>query len=158
MGISQVPAPSFNRNWVEIATSTPTGVSTVSFTSLTAYNFYKITYVGTLVSTGSFYMTLNNSTSNYIHTAVYDTGSRLTGVGSQTSFDFRNSASSSSNSIMITLDNTSGLTTATGTVYGGGRFYNSFEGSWNTKEQINRIDLVADANYSTGTIKIYGSN
>ena len=158
MGISQVPAPAVGRNWVEIATSTPTGVNTVSFTSLASYNYYRVTYYGNLTSNGYLYMRLNNSATNYASTIISGYGTWNSVYGIVSSFTFGSTSIDVAQSLMITLDNTSGLTTATGTVFSGVGI-NSFEGAWFTKEQINRIDLITNSpNFSTGTIKIYGSN
>jgi hypothetical protein len=159
VGISQVPAPAVGRNWVEIATSTPTGVSTVSFTSLASYNYYRVTYAGILTANGYLNMQLNNSSVNYASSAItgYDTWNSV--FGSSNDFKFGNTnVAGNLQSLMITLDNTSGLTTASGTAISG-TYMNSFEGAWFTKEQINQIKLTASAgNFSSGTIKIYGSN
>lgn len=158
MGISQVPAPAIGRNWVEIATSTPTGVSTVSFTSLASYNYYRVTYNGDLVSNGYLSMRLNNSATNYASTIINGTGSWNSVYGITSSFAFGSTGVGLQQSLMVTLDNTSGLTTASGTVFSGVGI-NSFEGAWFTKAQIDRIDLISSTpNFSTGTIKIYGSN
>jgi hypothetical protein len=159
MGVSLVPGPSVVRNWVELASSTPTGVSTVSFTSLAAYNYYRITYSGDLDNASSLNIKLNNSSTAYISSVAYDAGSQVDILGSNTQFRFGD-GTSTSNSIMITLDNSAGLTTATGVSSFGSKYSNSFEGAWLTKEQINRIDLFTGTgpNFTTGTIKIYGSN
>jgi hypothetical protein len=159
MGASIIPAPSVaGRNWVEIASSTPTLVSTVSFTSLASYNYYRVTYYGDTSVNAFLLMKLNNSSTNYVSTAISGFGSWNSVFGSISSFNFGNTSVGLNQSIMVTLDNTSGLTTATGTVYCGA-VANSFEGAWFTKEQINRIDLSTSAGgFSTGTIKIYGSN
>lgn len=159
MGVSQVPAPAIGRSWVEIASSTPTGVNSVSFTSLAVYNYYRVTYYGDLTSGGFLSMKLNNSATNYASTFINGIGIWNSVVGSSSSFAFGNSAGNALQSLMVTLDNTSGLTTASGTVYSGTGI-NSFEGAWFTKAQIDRIDLIVSGvtNFSTGTIKIYGSN
>jgi len=157
VGISQVPAPAIGRNWVEIASSTPTGVGTVSFTSLASYNFYRITYAGNLTTNAFLYMSLNNSSTNYVSTAIKGNGSWNSVFGSKTGFSFGDTNFDVGQSISITLDNTSGLTTASGTIFSGVAM-SGFEGAWFTKEQINRIDLTTSTgSFSTGTIKIYGS-
>jgi hypothetical protein len=156
--MSQVPAPAVGRNWIEIASSTPTGVGIVSFTSLASYNYYRVTYQGDLTSSGFLYMQLNNSSANYASTAISGYGSWNSVFGSPSQFPLGSVNLSTFQSLMLTLDNTSGLTTVTGTVYSG-IATNSFEGAWFTKEQINQIKLTASAgNFSSGTIKIYGSN
>lgn len=159
MGASIIPAPSVaGRNWVEIASSTPTGVSTVSFTSLASYNYYRVTYYGDLSTNSWLYMRLNNSATNYASTIISGYGNWNSVTGTVSSFTFGGTNIGIAQSLMITLDNTSGLTTATGTVYSGVGM-NSFEGAWFTKEQINRIDLTTiTGNFSSGTIKVYGSN
>jgi hypothetical protein len=159
MGASIIPAPSVaGRNWVEIASSTPTGVATVSFTSLASYNYYRVTYSGDLTADGFLTMKLNNSTSNYVSTAISGFGSWNSVFGLTSGLSFGNVNIGVFQAFMVTLDNTSGLTTASGTLRSGVAV-NSFEGAWFTKEQINRIDLTTSAgNFSTGTIKVYGSN
>jgi hypothetical protein len=159
MGATQLPA-SIDRNWVELASSTPTGVTSVSFTSLSAYNYYRVTYSGDLDNATDLNMRLNNSSVNYISSFIYDAGSRLTISSSESRFILTTGASGQRNKIMVTLDNTSGLTTATGYSCNSTTIGNSFEGAWLTKEQINRIDLFTGTgpNFTTGTIKIYGSN
>jgi len=159
MGSSTFPTPSVGgRNWVEIASSTPTGVGTVSFTSLASYNYYRVTYYGDLSTNSYLYMRLNNSATNYASTIISGFGSWNSVYGITSSFTFGSNGVGVQQSLMVTLDNTSGLTTASGTVFSGVGM-NSFEGAWFTKEQINRIDLTTiTGNFSSGTIKVYGSN
>jgi len=151
-------------NWVQLSSVTPTAVSTISFTSLTAYKYYKIVSNKLSTTTGAtIIMTLNNdSTTTYSYLYLLYDGTKMA-----------NGSATNSNGIFIGLAGTgnasgySGVVTInsdltkeiTYTAYGqNSRFGGS--ANWFDASQINRIDLTAngDTFNASGTIKIFGSN
>lgn len=169
MGVSQIPASTATggRNWVQLGTSTPTTGSTVSFTSLATYNFYRVVTERVVTSGNeSFLIRLNNDTSSKYATTQFYSGTLSSGVpalsGSPTTA--LNCGYFSVQPIFsnIVIDNTSTLTTATGFCTSTGNVYTNLDGMWSGNAQINRIDvLIGAATFSgsnTGTITVYGSN
>jgi hypothetical protein len=165
MGASQVPAASVSadRKWVQLSSVTPTAVSTISFTSLTAYKYYKIVSnkLSTVTSASALYLRLNNdSASNYGSVYIAASG----GLGSSQgqaqivvgTVSLSAGGGDYSGVITINSDLTKEIQfTAFGAtpIVGG-------TGNWFDASQINRIDLILAGSFfsTTGTIKVFGSN
>lgn len=160
MGISQVPAPAIGRNWVEIGTTSSPSGSTISFTSLASYQYYRIRLDVELSTSAHLTITLNNSTSGYISSFINGLGA-WNSVYSNLSTSFRMFGSdyTSAQKMDMTIDNTSTLTTAKAVSMSGLPAF-GWEGAWlGSNAQINRIDLsTSTGTFSSGTIKIFGSN
>lgn len=134
--------------WVELATSSPTSGSTVTFSSLPSYKDYRIEWFGLTNSIGQpFAVRFNNdSGSNYAYWRTDQNDSAATaqiyGSGSQ---------------IQITILDADSVSK---TIQGFGGSDGEIYGFWNNQTAIDRIDIIAasSATYTAGTIKIYGRN
>ena len=167
MGVSQIPASTAstgNRSWVQLGTSSPTSGSTVSFTSLTAYSFYRVVVWNANFNTSAQpTMRFNNdSGNNYSHVYTVTTGGTYTSVGNAASSGIVFNVSGNTTSFMtdVLIDNTSNLTsTSSWSNWASGNPSPSGDGFWNGNAQINRIDIfVSAASFTSGTITVYGSN
>lgn len=174
MGISQVPAPSNNRSWVQLASASASGsTGTVSFTSLAAYPFYRIAAknLGTDASIVTWSIRLNNDTAtNYLGTYLQGTtpvvAESLSG-NLDNKFSFAvylgNSPSNATGAAFAEINNTSNLALLTGFAIGSGQAplaMQNMQGYWFGAAQINRIDFIAySGNWRTSSnFTIYGSN
>lgn len=172
MGISQVPAPSNNRSWVQLASTTASGsTGTVSFTSLAAYSFYRFAAKNLGNSAGStWFIRLNNDTAqNYLGTYLQGTtpvvSESSTGgtLDSKFLFAVNSSTTTSFSAAFGEIDNTSNLTLLTGFAVGSGTVPQSMQnmqGYWFGAAQINRIDFITTSSNwtSSSNFTIYGSN
>jgi len=163
MGASQVPAGSAQPNWVQLATATASG-STVSFTSLSEYRNYKVSFFNVTSTLGSaMYLTFNNDTgNNYAYLNVKDSGTiKSEALANKIEVAEQLTSSDGSSGIFTVLDanqvikNIDYFTAKAGT----GTESTNGEGFWNNTGVINRIDLsVSSTTFSGGTIKVYGCN
>ena len=147
MGISSIGA--FDK-WVELATSTPTSGSTVTFSSLASYRDYRIQWFGltnTAPAGQPFAVRFNNdSGTNYAYWRS----------------DQNDSASTSSifgNTSQIQIDILD-ADSVSKTIQGFGGSEGEIKAFWNDSTAINRIDVICQggSTYNAGTIKIYGRN
>lgn len=134
--------------WVELATSSPTSGSTVTFSSLPSYKDYRIEWFGLTNTLGQpFAVRFNNdSGTNYAYWRSDQSDStasaQILGTSEQMQVDVLDADSISK------------------TIQGWGGTEGEIKGFWNNQTAINRIDIIAasSATYTTGTIKIYGRN
>lgn len=134
--------------WVELATSSPTSGSTVTFSSLPSYKDYRIEWFGLTNSGGQpFAVRFNNdSGSNYAYLRSGQSSSaasaQIYGSGSQ---------------IQVTIFDADSISK---TIEGWGGTEGEIKGFWNNQTAINRIDIIVPGSYTytAGTIKIYGRN
>ena len=160
MGASVIPA--LSTTWVELATSTASG-SSVSFTSLAEYRNYKVSYFNLKsASASSLYIRFNNdSGNNYSWINIKDSGTISSsavdnGIEVHVSIDTSGSSGifgvSDANQVIKKIDYFAAKS-GTGTDSDNGQAF------WNNTAVINRIDLVVfSTTFSSGTIKVYGSN
>lgn len=134
--------------WVELATSSPTSGSTVTFSSLPSYKDYRIEWFGLTNSGGQpFAVRFNNdSGTNYAYWRSDQNDSaasaQIFGSSAQMQIDVLDADSISK------------------TIEGWGGTEGEIKGFWNNQTAIDRIDIIAasSATYTAGTIKIYGRN
>lgn len=134
--------------WVELATSSPTSGSTVTFSSLPSYKDYRIEWFGLTNSGGQpFAVRFNNDNgTNYAYWRSDQSDSaasaQIYGTSEQMQVDVLDADSISK------------------TIQGWGGTEGEIKGFWNNQTAINRIDIIAasGATYTAGTIKIYGRN
>lgn len=151
--------------WVELGTSSPTSGSSVSFASLAEYASYKISYfnVDTSSSSVGFTLRINNDTgSNYAYVSLVDGGVGSSGVDTSIFLGGGASANANNHSGVVTIEDANELIKNI-------KFWHSGDSSavdanngrafWNSESAINRIDLIlTSANFTSGTIKVYGRN
>jgi len=163
MGVTVFPAVSPDRNWVQLSSVTPTVVSTISFTSLTAYKYYKIVNnkLSTVTSASALYLRLNNdSASNYGSVYIAASGGLNSSQGQTQinvgSVSLSGGGGAYSGVITINSDLTKEILF---TAFGATPNVNG-TANWFDASQINRIDLIVpgDTFSATGTIKVFGSN
>lgn len=134
--------------WVELATSSPTSGSTVTFSSLPSYKDYRIEWFGLTNNLAQpFAVRFNNdSGTNYAYWRSDQSDSaasaQIYGTSEQMQVDVLDADSISK------------------TIQGWGGTEGEIKGFWNNQTAINRIDIIAasSATYTAGTIKIYGRN
>lgn len=136
-----------SQKWVELATSSPTSGTSVSFTSIPEYKNYRIQWFGLAnSSTGNYQIRFNNdSATNY----AFNNANGPTSNGT-TYITIEPSAVqltiSQANEISKTIE---GFTGTQGTV----------KGFWNNQSTIDRIDVtLSTGTFTAGTIKIFGKN
>jgi hypothetical protein len=176
MGASQVPATSNGApitSWVQLATSSPTSGSAVSFTSLSAYKQYRIIIGNLNVAAGSpaLSMTLNNTASNYSTAA----GSYNSGGSFYANYGLNNTSSISINSgtfnqsyygftseILIDFSNQSTPKSIRYSMASSVIATNSYVDAWaiwDNTATVNRIDFsLTSSTFTSGTITVFGSN
>lgn len=150
--------------WTEIASSSPTSGSTVSFTSIPEYKdlavlAYNINNGGTATA-----LTIrfnNDSGNNYSRNILWwrnitGGGMEVTGSPITTSIYATRETTQPTGFQLLIENANSPLKTIRGIPYD----LNGFEtnGSWHSSDAINRIDVISSATYSAGTIKLYGRN
>ena len=149
--------------WVEIASSSPTSGTTVSFTSVPKYKDLRIQAFNLNASTlASFSLRFNNdSTTNYAWNMGYDNGTR---------YIFEESAATT----RIQLTNGNIPATFNSTIEGADEACKNVttwnvmssdsgvaNGLWFNTDTIDRVDLTiltGPATFSSGTIKLFGRN
>ena len=163
MGAIQIPQPS--TIWVELGTSSPTSGSSVSFTSLAEYRNYKLYYFDVDASSSAvgFTVTFNGDTgSNYAYISTTDAVQSSNGVSSSILVGSGAGAASTNHSGQLIVNGSNQLTKEINYWHASssGADSNSGRASWNSASVINRIDLVltGSVTFSSGTVKVYGSN
>lgn len=137
-----------SNQWVQLATSSPTSGSTVTFSSLASYTDYRIEWFDLANSGGQpFAIRFNNdSGTNYAYwrSDQNDSAASAQVVGS-------------TSQIQITIFDADSVSK---TIDGFGGSEGEVKAFWNNQTAINRIDIIAlsGATYTAGTIKIYGRN
>lgn len=161
MTISNLKA---TQKWAELATSSPTSGSSVTFSSLTEYSNYKVSYFNANSSAGAtLTLTLNNdTTSSYSWIAHKDSGT-VSSDGLDTSIrlgDLGSGGSATAGSGVITILDANQLIKNISYFHSGNEDANNGQGYWNDQSVINRIDftLSGGATFTGGTIKVYGRN
>lgn len=158
MGSSQIPTSTNERNWIELATTSPSGVLTVSFTSLNAYRYYRVDIFGVSASGSNVRIGLrfNNDTgSNYA-----SNGGTTATNGPATSIGMIQGGQTN-NVILAYIENTANLTTVQVPLATNDSINTNTPGIygwWNGDAQINRIDVIATQSIASGSITVYGSN
>lgn len=164
MAISSANAPVSSDSWVQIATSTPTSGTVVSFTSIpTDYRKLWLVTAGpiTLTASGQFGITINslNATNDYRYFSQISSGHRFTdeprifSAAAGTSFNYN-----------ITFDNPSGslpFVKFQGGIASSGSAGSTSEG-WvvNATTAISRLDITSDTGdltTNTGVFYLYGT-
>lgn len=150
------------QKWVELATSSPTSGSTVTFSSLNEYANYKISYFNCTSSNTQLTVILNNDTGNSYSWISYKDSGTVTSDGLDTAIRLGNLGSGSTNagSGVITILDANQLIKNITYFHCGVEDANNGQGYWNSQSAINRIDLTLTdaATFSGGTIKVYGRN
>ena len=151
MAISRLTAPS---KWIELASSSPTSGTVVSFTSIPEYRDYKfvVSNMDTAASGSYLYnINFNNDTgANYgyvfnntsISSAGGDTKIKLSAVRFDNYFD-----------VLIL-----GANQISKEIYINHYGFSIGTAMWDSQSTINRIDLTAPTTISSGTVKVYGRN
>lgn len=146
--------------WVELASSSPTSGSTVTFSSLTQYKNYKISYFNVDTSSASVIFTLrfnNDSGSNYAFVNNANQGG-VSGSGVQTFIEL-NRSSQNDNTGEIFIQDANELIKDITFWHSSSTAVNEGYAYWNSQSVIDRIDLIlTNATFSSGTIKVYGRN
>jgi len=170
MGISQIPATT-SSTWTQLATSSPSSVATVSFTSIsTNYSKLLVTWKGLQLNADQVCQTrFNNDTGNNY---AYQYQSIPSGLSYPT---FSSSSSGLASSIQLVSLPASTYTSGSLLISGANDIYktityfsnssnavyvsNQGQGQWFSATAINRIDLfVSSTLFVAGTITLYGSN
>lgn len=147
--------------WVEIATSSPTSGTTVSFTSVPEYKdlavfAYNINNGG---SSTSLTVRFNNDTgSNYSRNVLYDTGTTteiLSTAATTAVYGTREGTAPAAFQLIIEGAN-SPFKKINGAIYDVTGFETN--GAWHSANVINQVDVISSATYSAGTIKLFGRN
>lgn len=152
------------QKWVELASSSPTSGSTVTFSSLNEYANYKIAYFNLIASgQSSLTMTINNdATSSYAYLAIQDSGTIASdGLDSSILIGTLSSSSpSQAGTGVITILDANQLIKDITYFHCGVFDANNGQAYWNSQSVINRIDfgLSGGATFTSGTIKVYGRN
>lgn len=152
------------QKWVELASSSPTSGSTVTFSSLTEYRDYKISYFNCNASSGAgLQLQFNNDTGNsYAFIANKDSGI-VSSDGLNNAIILGNlsdGGSANAGTGVITISDANQLIKTVNFFHCGNEDANTGQGYWNSQSVINRIDLtIASGNtWTGGTIKVYGRN
>ncbi|NDB67550.1 MAG: hypothetical protein EB015_05985 [Methylocystaceae bacterium] len=160
MAISKLGA---SNKWVEIASSSPTSGTTVSFTSIPEYKdlailAYNINNGG---SSTALSVRFNNDTgSNYTKNVIYqNSGTQVLNIAtspSTTSLYGTYSANVPVAMQLVIEGANSGFKQIFGKIFD----YSGYEsiGLWHSADVINRIDVISSVSYSAGTIKLFGRN
>ena len=152
-----------SNKWIEIASSSPTSGTTVSFTSVPEYkDLYVLAYgINNAGTTAQLTVRLNNDTGNNYSRNVlffYSNTSRMEIANSSNSsslYGTREVQAPAGFSMLIEGSN-SPLKKITGVPYDGYGFETN--GAWHSADVINRIDVISTATFSAGTIKLFGRN
>ena len=150
------------QKWSELATSSPTSGSSVSFSSLNEYVNYKIVYFD-LNTSGpeTFILRINNdSGNNYAYLRNGD-GGDITSDGVNDSISL-GSGSSNISGVIIINDANQLVKDINWSHAGGSVNQDSLNGQaiWNSQSVINRFDIVLSlgGTFTSGNIKVYGRN
>lgn len=152
-----------SNKWIEIASSSPTSGTTVSFTSVPEYkDLYVLAYgINNAGTATQLTVRFNNDTGNNYSRNVlfYSAGtSRMEVVSvSNSSQVYGTSLSwSPANFSMLIEGSNSPLKKITGVPYDGYGFETN--GAWHSTDIITRVDVISTVAFSAGTIKLFGRN
>lgn len=161
MGISQIPTTAGTDKWVEIASSSPTSGSTVSFTSIPEYKDLRIQAFNVNLS-GNSVVDLrfnNDSGTSYAWNIGYDESNTYRFQESPGTTQIRLTTGLRPLAFNCTIEGANeackNVTTwnVMSTDSGQGN------GLWFSTATINQIDLIiGGVTYSSGTIKLFGRN
>jgi hypothetical protein len=160
MAISKLGA---SNKWVEIASSSPTSGTTVSFTSIPEYKdlailAYNINNGGS--STGLSVRFNNDTGNNYSKNLIYQNSStsvlNIISTAATSSLYGTHSASVPVAIQLVIEGANSGLKQISGIMFD--TYGYEHNGLWHSADVINRIDVISTATYSAGTIKLFGRN
>jgi len=165
MGASVIPAASTAQaNWVELASATPTSGSTVSFTGLTEYRNYKVSYYNLFTTGGTNMLLRFNNDNNLVYAWITqgDSGS-VNSSAYASSFPVHPSVTDTDGaSGVITIADANQViknTTYYATKNGTGTDAINGQAFWNNTAVINRMDfIISSVTFTGGTFKVYGSN
>jgi hypothetical protein len=145
MAISQLNVV---QKWTELATSSPTSGTSVSFTSIPEYKDYRFEIFGLTNNNGEEYrFRFNNDTgSNYAYFISLGANSEGT-----TNIQFPKKSG------IVTILDANGISK---TVTGWNPTVGQIFALWNNQTAINRIDIftASTGTFTAGTIKLYGRN
>lgn len=158
--------------WVQLASSSPTSGSAVSFTSLASFNRFRVILKDiNITAAGDLSMTLNNNASNYSQAVNYFNDSQFktyTGGGRSLSsisvdpgWTANNPSYPFSGEIIVNYANESTAKTIrySGAGTSATSAYVDAFGLWDNTSVVDRIDLSLDTGtFSSGSIVVYGSN
>lgn len=158
--------------WVEIATSSPTSGTSVSFTSIPEYGRLQLVWFGLDTNTSNaaaFYATFNNDTgSNYAYGKLVENSTPLTRLittPSDTNISFGGLFTASKASGKLLIEQSNEIFKTISFSHFAGVINNDQPSSligdaiWNSSSAVNRIDLTISAGtFKSGSIKLYGSN
>lgn len=145
MSISRLGSP--QDNWVEIGTSSPTSGSVVTFSGIANYRKLRVVAFKLTYSTTAFVkMTFNSDTgSNYASRPDEANNHLAFGSGTGTSFD-----------VDILFNSQATYKRVEGWEY---EATYPYQGFWTNNDAITQIDLtLSTGTYSSGTVKLYGTN
>lgn len=150
-----------SRNWVELASNSPTSGSTVTFSDLARYKNYYVTGVNIDISAQTnFNITFNNDTgSNYSYLYTSSNGA-VSVTAPSTAIKTGSHIDTSDITLKMQIQGADELVKQIE--------YSSVSGSdvtaygdafWDSQSVISRIDIaLASGTYSGGTFKVYGRN
>jgi len=169
MGASQVPASSVNDKWVQIATSSPTTGTQVSFTSIVGYKkLYLLCEQLTNASSGNYTVTINSDTGANYYNRYLQTSSNTP------NFSATGSTSAARNNILAGYVTASGATSShiiidnadSSTIKQiSGSFYQISANSdlvylpgtiYKGSATVSSIQINGVGNFTAGTITLYG--
>lgn len=172
MGSVTVPATSSTgeRTWVQLSSTTPsTNPTSISFTSLAAYKYYKVIVEnGQTLTSPVMTMTINNDTTgtNYSYVALLNNITFGTNVSSGNAVIPLGTCVAATNlNLEVTISYADNLNLIEAWVQNGNTtsntFYSSLSGKWKGATQLNRIDILLAGGgqfANLGTYKVLGSN
>lgn len=149
--------------WIEIASSSPTSGTTVSFTSVPEYkDLYVLAYgINNGGTSTQLTVRLNNDTGNNYSRSVlfyyaYTSQLQVTNTPNSSSLYGTKEAWQPAAFSMLIEGSNSPLKKITGVPYDGYGFETN--GAWHSTDVINRVDVISGATFSAGTIKLFGRN
>jgi len=154
MAISAFP-PLGAETWTEVATSSPTSGSVVTFSSLATANKFRIVgfNVKSTSSSGAALLTINNDTGN-----SYAVGYDVSGSVAETSVQFGFDSNGFSFDLTFDSANQTIYKKGTGFSPGGGDPRNNYNVTWANTAAITRFDLTLSAGtFTAGTIKVFAA-
>ena len=164
MGSSVVPVPSSSggggRSWVQLASVTPTAVSSISFSGLTAYKYYRVVAWNISITASSvIYMRLNNDSGNNYSCSYLIQGTSPVAIQSATTFIILGPNDNNPHSLDAYIsyaDQYAKIDFDIISLVASGK---SGYGIWSGNTQVNRIDLNTGVTFqANGNITVYGSN
>lgn len=152
-----------SNKWIEIASSSPTSGTTVSFTSVPEYkDLYVLAYgINNSGTATQLTVRLNNDTGNNYSRSVlfYFSGTsqmQITNSSNSSSLYGTKEAWSPAAFSMLIEGSNSPLKKITGVPYDGYGFETN--GAWHSTDIITRVDVISTAAFTAGTIKLFGRN